>query len=926
MTNLIISVGRRDHRPGHLREEGLTVALRREDSPGDRTGHGIMNPVITVLISVLALLFSSFLPAQAAVVGSFDLSLPAGTGLVMGDSTATLPFTLENDSSSADSIRWVRLYFDAALYYVSVANTPPAGWSVTEIKNAGAGQTYITYGATTGALDPGDSVDFSILVTGSNDGPFPADVSDITDSLESFDIRTGPRNNDDTFNGSSPIWTRHGLAASIVAFPASSEAGDLITVSVAVTNRTTVLQAGVTPGVLTTPGSGTVSYVGGPSPASVTLDSGQEQVFLYTYQAGSAGVVLFSGSASGSTSPLSSPTFQSNSVAIGDFTAQMALDPAFAISGQQVTVSITLNNNGTTPLIGITPTIVASPSSTAGIAAVSGPIPPAIGSLAPGQSAVVQRAFTVTGAAGDTFLFTGQAFSTTLSTDPVDTSVGEIFSYSATVAPDTFLSGSANVTLAFTAYNGGVDPARKVGVTIPGGWVFQSGAGPTGWTISSSGNPTVVAFQNTVSPIPGGGSETFTLTFSTIPAVLSPTPYNFLVSFWDTNTNMNQEPTGAVETAVEVLPYQVVLTASVPVGFSSPPIADGVEYYDLVATVTDGGSPLAGVPVLFSATVGYLGGASAVTDSLGRAVNTLTGPLSTVALSAAVTAEYLSAVGVTVLPFDPYTGLALDYVPGSLSPMSVNTGDPSVAFSLRVINVGTTDATLTTASSFSFTDSPTAVPHTFAVPLASSGPATVPPGGTAVLTFDPGGVDPAFQPGSYFPLLFLSDGASSGYRPVTDPVAVAAFPDLLVMKQVTLISDPVSAVNPKAIPGSVVQYTITVVNTGSGTADGDSVVIDDSVPNGAELFVGDLPGGSGPVMFSPMTSGLTYTFQGLGSPGDGVAFSADGGSSFNYIPVPDTDGFDSDVTDIRINPDGVLNGKTGPTNPGFSLSFRVRIR
>ncbi len=878
---------------------------------------------IALLITVILLPLVTPLTGHTAVVGTYDLSLPSATGLVMGDSIATLPFTLQNDPSSADSIRWVRLYFDAAAYYVSVANTGPAGWSISEIKNAGAGQTYITYQATTGALDPGDSVDFSVVITGTNDGPFPADAADIIDTLESVDIRTGPGKKDDTFNGSSPTWTRHGLAVSIVSFPVSAATGGTVTVSVAVTNRTTVLQSAVSPGTLGTPGTGTVSYITGPNPVSAALNPGQQQVYLYTYQAGSSGVVSFSGSATGAASPLTSPLFLSNEVTIGSFTAYVDLDPAVAISGQQVTVSMTLTNNSTLPLVGIIPAIIPSTSSTAIITSVTGPVPSSIGFLTPGQSVAVQQAFVVTGGPGDTYLFEGQGFSTTLSTDRATSPVGEILSYSATVSPQTVLSGAANVTLAFAAFNSGGDPVRKVGVTLPDGWIYLSAAGPAGWTIATSGNPMVVGFTNAASPIPDGGSQTFFITFSTVPSNTSQTPFNFLVSFWDTNTNMNQDPTGAVETTVQLLPYQVILTASVPGGFPSPPLADGVQYYDLVATVTDGANPVVGVPVLFSTTAGSLADMSMVTDTLGQAVNTLTGPLSTTALSATVTAEYLSAVGTTVLPFDPYTGPALNYIPGSLSPLSVNTGDPAVAFSLTVINVGTTDVTLSTSSYFSFTDSPTAVPHIFTVSLASSSPATIVPGGTAVLTFDPAGVDPAFQPGSYIPLLFLTDGTFSGYRPVADPVTVVAFPDLLVMKQVSLISDPVSALNPKAIPGAILQYTVTVTNTGSGTADRDSVVITDAIPANLDLFVGDL-GGPGPVVFLPLSSGLTYSYGGMGDPTDDLSF--DDGSGPNYIPTADADGFDPNVTSIVINPKGVFNGKTGIPNPSFNLIFQVRVK
>ena len=82
--------------------------------------------------------------------------------------------------------------------------------------------------------------------------------------------------------------------------------------------------------------------------------------------------------------------------------------------------------------------------------------------------------------------------------------------------------------------------------------------------------------------------------------------------------------------------------------------------------------------------------------------------------------------------------------------------------------------------------------------------------------------------------------------------------------------------------------------------------------------------GSGPVQFvdgSP-SSGLTYTFTSLGSVSDDVDFSNDDGATWTYQPVPDADGVDSSVTDIRINPKGAFAGD----NAQFTLKFRVRVK
>lgn len=153
---------------------------------------------------------------------------------------------------------------------------------------------------------------------------------------------------------------------------------------------------------------------------------------------------------------------------------------------------------------------------------------------------------------------------------------------------------------------------------------------------------------------------------------------------------------------------------------------------------------------------------------------------------------------------------------------------------------------------------------------------------------------------------------------------------IVVMKTASTTSDPFNgATNPKAIPGAEKLYSILVTNTGSGSATADSIVVTDPIPTNTELFVGDLGGvGSGPVLFidgAPI-SGLTYTFTSLGSTTDDLEFSNNGGATWTYTPVPDVNGYDSSVTNIRVNPKGTFNGATGAGNPSFTLRFRVRIR
>lgn len=177
--------------------------------------------------------------------------------------------------------------------------------------------------------------------------------------------------------------------------------------------------------------------------------------------------------------------------------------------------------------------------------------------------------------------------------------------------------------------------------------------------------------------------------------------------------------------------------------------------------------------------------------------------------------------------------------------------------------------------------------------------------------------------------------AASDFEPlandtVTDTITAVAPPNLQVTKDIATISDPFNlTTNPKAIPGGVVEYTITVANEGQGIADADSLEVSDSIPTNGCLIVDDIAGaGSGPVLFvdgSP-SSNLSYSFVSLGSQIDDLEFSNDGGLTFNYAPVPGATGCDLSVTDIRINPTGEFAAETGAGLPSAGFSFRMLVK
>ena len=142
------------------------------------------------------------------------------------------------------------------------------------------------------------------------------------------------------------------------------------------------------------------------------------------------------------------------------------------------------------------------------------------------------------------------------------------------------------------------------------------------------------------------------------------------------------------------------------------------------------------------------------------------------------------------------------------------------------------------------------------------------------------------------------------------------FTTMSITKFSSVLSDPVNgSSSPKAIPGALIEYLITVSNTGSEVTDPDSIVVLDDGPADAKLCL--ISAASGPVNYSGTGTGLTYNFASIGSTTDDLEFSNNNGTTFNYTPVADGDGCDTAVTDFRLSPSGAMNGGT---------SFTLRVR
>lgn len=170
------------------------------------------------------------------------------------------------------------------------------------------------------------------------------------------------------------------------------------------------------------------------------------------------------------------------------------------------------------------------------------------------------------------------------------------------------------------------------------------------------------------------------------------------------------------------------------------------------------------------------------------------------------------------------------------------------------------------------------------------------------------------------------------FKPIDESIV------LNVAKTAEVISDPINGTSPNAkmIPGSVVDYSITVINQSSPSVtapDADSVVISDNIQEGLRLYVGT---GDPSRVFSftdgsaPNQSGLTpLIYSGAANTSDDVQFSANTtGNNWSHVPVDgDGDGYEDTGTTkrVRFSLKGAMNNTSTGNQPEFTVKFSATL-
>lgn len=768
--------------------------------------------VLSPILFVLGLLIPLFSPIHFAFAQTATIEQTPPLIATMGDPVVTMPFVVTNTSAPGGaSINEVTLHFDTDVYTISAATMAPAGWEVANIRNDGKGRTYVTFQSVTDTIDPLEDLGFEVVLTGLSGLNFTSDVNDQVDVLENKTDIAGF-----TITGGLPGWDRLGLKTSLAAQPTSLTMGSTITVIQTVINRSTVAQTIPVPPSPTPSNPVLASFISTPS-TPINLSAGASGSFTYYFRADNPGTVNFTNSAVDSDGDTNAAPATSNWVVIGDITAELSVSPLRVISGQEVTASLTVRNNGSVAAQNIVPIIdLITTGSSVTLLKINGPTPDDRGWLQPGNAVTFTYTYQVTGNLGDTYVFSGYVDTDLGQTNTAVSETGEVSVFTAYVDPSNVAACSTNVTFTFVVTNNGGIPVKKLSILSPDpAFVYIDPPSPTSVYFSrtqANGNPKRITLSN--GSLPSGASDIITITYSSIPCPASNTSYTFTVEITDDN---NQAYT--IDAPILITAYQIVLSASPNSGIP----ADGISTSLITATVTYAGAPVFGITVNFTGNEGSLSSSTGVTNASGQATVTLTAPASVTDVIATVQGEVGGAVDFVDVEFVGVTTPNLLYFPGSLDPTVVQQAQ-SVSFSVDVINVGGSTMDLSTNSTFSFTDAS----RTYTANLST--PTSVSPGAIVTLTFNAEAVDINFTPGFYNPTLWLTDDAANSFsRAVTDQVQVIAGPVITLLK---------SADKANVNPGELITYTVNYQNTGADTA--FNTVLVDNIPVNTTYLAGSI--------------------------------------------------------------------------------------
>lgn len=169
---------------------------------------------------------------------------------------------------------------------------------------------------------------------------------------------------------------------------------------------------------------------------------------------------------------------------------------------------------------------------------------------------------------------------------------------------------------------------------------------------------------------------------------------------------------------------------------------------------------------------------------------------------------------------------------------------------------------------------------------------------------------------STYDAIFAAAGEQTS-QSVTRTFTLTVNKPVSVTRAISLVSDPVNGTtNPKAIPGAILRFEITVSNSGTSALDDGTMFISDALP--PQVATG---ASASPILTqSNPSSNLTFNSA------TDVAYSDSSFAPTNFAQCTytPTEAFDPNVRYICFNPKGSMAGASGSA-PGFTIAYSAKI-
>lgn len=741
-----------------------------------------------------------FIPARLFAAGAtFSATLPNDASVTMDNTTGTISITVTNTSSVNKKLKFFQFRVNSNFYNYSSNNTPPinSGWMVKEINNSeSTGVALLEFSAekSWAELSIGDSVTFDIILTGPNGGTILQDNTDKTDtflSVKAYEKGTAPPpgiyGDEATLDGSTPTWTRHGLKCEFFISPNAMPVGETLYGSLSIVNVSSTDQSVIVTQNLQNTGTGSATLVNDFSPSPVSLTSNETVIMGITFTAATEGNIIFKVDTNNAN--VSSKTTFSNEINIGNFTATLKVTPDDVADGNEVTITLSTTNSGTSSLHNITPSATPVFSGSANATLVSGPDPASLSILSPGETYYFfTYTYRITGDAGDDYTFSSEATcdeGQTTNTAISNTGIISVFAYS--VYPVSINSGNVDQTFTFNIQNGGKAKIILESVEIfhpSSDFIFGSASGGynVNWTVTDLTDRIRFEAPTESDAMPGGNQMDLTITYSQTPSVVSTTDYRF-DALLNGATNINVFGTDSKFDFTENKTETIYVTNTV-IELEYEPIdlsADGNAETTLTLTLLDGDIAMPDQPIdfqfVFTGTYEqnpFWITKDSITDEQGQATAKFRAPYNASSCSVTVKGVFGTTESQIVIPFIGYDRPNILYS-GNLIPIQVDPG-ATAQFSVDVRNSSENyDMNLTTNSYFLVSD--VSLGGTTEYKAYLSSPTNIPTNEVIVtLTFEIKNFPTSFMQGQFKPKLFFTDGdpGNDQIREVSDKLIVGS--------------------------------------------------------------------------------------------------------------------------------------------------------